>query len=285
MKKMITDVVLVLLGNAILAFGYAVFAIPTNLIIGGATGLALVISRFIPVNYATIVFIINMIMLVLGYYCLGKKFAVGTILSSFAYPLFLSGFESIPQLQNVSQDVLLCTIYAGLFVGLGLGIVFRLGYSTGGLDVPPIILNKKTGISIATFINIFDVIILVSQVFFSSFEGILYGIITVFISNLVLDKVIILGEKNLQVLVISSKHNEIAEAIFNEIDRGCTFVNITTGYLHEQQKAVLCVANNRQYAQMNELVMKIDPTAFIIGSEIHSVKGRGFTLPNIDIKK
>jgi len=282
---MITDVVLVLLGNAILAFGYAVFAIPTDLIVGGATGLALVFSRFIPVSYTAVVFIINMTMLVLGYWCLGKKFAVGTILSSFAYPFFLSFFESIPQLQNVSQDVLLCTIYAGLFVGLGLGIVFRLGYSTGGMDVPPIILSRKTGISIATFINIFDIVILIAQVFFSSFEGILYGVITVFISNIVLDKVIILGEKNLQVLVISSKHDEIAEAIFNEIDRGCTFVNITTGYLHEQQKAVLCVANNRQYAQMNELVMRIDPTAFIIGSEIHSVKGRGFTLPNIDIEK
>lgn len=282
---MITDVVLVLLGNAILAFGYATFAIPTNLIVGGATGLALVISRFIPISYTIVVFIINMTMLILGYFCLGKKFAAGTILSSFAYPFFLSCFESIPQLQNISQDVLLCTIYAGLFVGLGLGIVFRLGYSTGGMDVPPIILSQKTGVSIATFINIFDVAILIAQVFFSSFEGILYGIITVFISNMVLDKVIILGEKNLQVLVISAKNEEIAEAIFNEIDRGCTFVNITTGYLHEQQKAVLCVANNRQYAQMNELVMKIDPTAFMIGSEIHSVKGRGFTLPNIDIEK
>ena len=85
--------------------------------------------------------------------------------------------------------------------------------------------------------------------------------------------------------MISAHHEEIAEAIFKEIDRGCTFVNVTTGYFHDQQKAVLCVVNNREYPVINDLVMEIDPTAFIIGSEIHSVKGRGFTLPNIDLDK
>lgn len=279
------EIVLALIGNALVAFGYASFAIPADLIVGGATGLALIGARFIPLDYSTIVFIINMIMLVIGYKMLGRKFAMGTILSSFAFPFFLGVFERIPQLQNISSDVLLCTIYAGVFIGLGLGLVFRLGYSTGGMDVPPIIMSRKTGISVASLINVFDTLILLLQVFFSSFEGILYGIITVFVSNFVLDRVILLGEKNLQVFVISDKHEEIAEAIFKEIDRGCTFVNVTTGYFHHHQKAVLCVMNNRQYISVNNLVMKIDPTAFIISNEIHSVKGRGFTLPNIDLEK
>lgn len=285
MKKLLRDLICVLIGNALVAFGYAAFAIPADLIVGGATGIALIGEKFTSFDYSTIVFIINMVMLMIGYKMLGKKFAMGTILSSFAFPFFLGVFERIPQLQNISSDVLLCTIYAGIFIGLGLGIVFRLGYSTGGMDVPPIIISQKTGISVALLINVFDTVILILQVFFSSFEGILYGIITVFISNFVLDRVILLGEKNLQVFVISDKHEEIAEAIFKEIDRGCTFVNVTTGYFHNNQKAVLCVMNNRQYITVNNLVLKIDPTAFIICNEIHSVKGRGFTLPNIDLEK
>ncbi|WP_028042052.1 YitT family protein [Candidatus Stoquefichus massiliensis] len=284
-KRVVRDTVLVIIGNAILAFGVAVFAVPSDLIVGGATGLSLIIGEFIPINYASIVFGINMVMLVLGFFVLGKKFAAGTILSSFIFPFFLSLFETIPQFQNITNDILLSAIYAGIFTGVGLGIVFRLGYSTGGMDVPPIILNKRTGISVALAINVLDIMILVGQVFFSSFEGILYGIITVFVSTFVLDQVIVMGEKNLQVFVISTHHEEIADAIFKEIDRGCTFVNVTTGYFHHQQKAVLCVANNREYAKINDLVMNIDPTAFIIGSEIHSVKGRGFTLPNIDLDK
>ena len=285
MARLIRDTLLVVIGNAILAFGVAVFAVPSQLIVGGATGLSLIIGEFIPMNYASIVFGINMVMLVLGFFVLGKKFAAGTVLSSFIFPFFLSLFESIPQFQHITSDILLSAIYAGIFTGVGLGIVFRLGYSTGGMDVPPIIFNKKTGISVALAINVLDIMILIGQVFFSSFEGILYGIITVFVSTFVLDQVIVMGEKNLQVFVISAHHEEIADAIFKEIDRGCTFVNVTTGYFHDQQKAVLCVANNREYAKINDLVINIDPTAFIIGSEIHSVKGRGFTLPNVDLEK
>ena len=285
LKRVIRDSLLVVLGNAVVAFGVAVFAVPSALIVGGATGLSLIIEQFVSVNYATIVFGINMVMLIIGFLVLGKKFAAGTILSSFIFPFFLGLFEAIPQFQHITNDILLSAIYAGIFTGVGLGIVFRLGYSTGGMDVPPIILNKKKGVSVALAINVLDIMILVGQVFFSSFEGILYGIITVFVSTFVLDQVIVMGEKNLQVLVISAEHEKIAEAIFNEIDRGCTFVNVTTGYFHHQQKAVLCVANNREYAKINDLVMEIDPAAFIIGSEIHSVKGRGFTLPNIDLEK
>ena len=283
--RFIRDAIFVTIGNIILAFGVAVFAVPANLIVGGATGLSLILNQFIPINYATIVFGINMIMLVLGYFVLGKKFAAGTVLSSFLFPIFLGIFEAIPALQHITSDILLSAIYSGIFTGIGLGIVFRVGYSTGGMDIPPIIINKKLGISVALAMNVTDCLILFGQVFFSSFEGILYGIITVFVSTIVLDQVILMGEKNLQVLVISAKHQEIADAIFNEINRGCTFVNVTTGYLHEQQQAILCVVSNRQYDKINALVMNIDPTAFIIGSEIHSVKGRGFTLPNIDIKK
>lgn len=283
--RLMRDVIFVTIGNIILAFGVAVFAVPAHLIVGGATGLSLIFNQFIPINYATIVFGINMIMLVLGYFVLGKKFAAGTVLSSFLFPIFLGIFEAIPALQHITSDILLSAIYSGIFTGIGLGIVFRLGYSTGGMDIPPIIINKKLGISVALAMNVTDCLILFGQVFFSSFEGILYGIITVFVSTIVLDQVILMGEKNLQVLVISAKHQEIADKIFSEINRGCTFVNVTTGYLHEQQQAILCVVSNRQYAKINDLVMSIDPTAFIIGSEIHSVKGRGFTLPNIDIKK
>ena len=283
MKKFLLDFLLVLLGNALLAFAYAVFAIPANLIVGGVTGISILISRFTHIDYALIVWLFNMLMLVLGYCTLGKKFAAGTILSSFAYPFFLGLFEKIEMLQNISSDVLLCTIYAGLFAGIGLGIVFRLGYSTGGIDVPVILLSNKTNVSVGTYNNIADVIILSLQVFITSIEGILYGIITVLVTNFILDKVILLGEKNLQVFVVTSKYEEITNTIIEKLNRGVTYVNIKTGYLHNDYLAVMSVVSNREYPLLNELILDIDPTAFIITSEIHSVKGRGFTLPDVDL--
>ena len=126
--RFIRDAIFVTIGNIILAFGVAVFAVPANLIVGGATGLSLILNQFIPINYATIVFGINMIMLVLGYFVLGKKFAAGTVLSSFLFPIFLGIFEAIPALQHITSDILLSAIYSGIFTGIGLGIVFRVGY-------------------------------------------------------------------------------------------------------------------------------------------------------------
>lgn len=283
MKKFLVDVICVLIGNAILAFGYAVFALPANLIVGGATGIGLICENFTGLSHTSVVFIFNVLMLMAGLIFLGRAFVAGTILSTFAFPIFLEVFENLEPLQNITQDILLSTIYAGICIGLGIGIVFRRGYSTGGMDVPPLIINKKTGLSIAMLMNVCDSFILILQLFFSSLEGILYGLVMVFITNYVLDKVLFIGEKNIQVLVISSQYQKISEIILKEIDRGCTYVEVTTGYLKQPQKAVLSVISSRQYPHVNELILQIDPTAFIISSDIHSVNGRGFTLPSINL--
>ena len=120
----------------------------------------------------------------------------------------------------------------------------------------PLLLIRNFIFRLGVCVYLFDVVVLLGQAFFTSFEGILYGIITVFITAIVLDKVTIFGEReSYRYLVISAHHEEIAEAIFKEIDRGCTFVNVTTGYFHDQQKAVLCVVNNREYPVINDLVM------------------------------
>ncbi len=285
MSKFIKNSIMVVIGNAVLAFGISVFAVPSNLIIGGASGIGLIVTHYVPISYASVVFIFNMLMLVLGLVVMGKKFALGTIVSSFVFPFFLSFFSNLTYFQNITNDLLLSAIYSGLLIGLGVGIVLRIGYSTGGMDIPPIIINKKTGISIAVAMNVLDTIILIGQFPFTNMEGILYGILTVLISTIVLDKIIVLGESNLELFIISSKHEEIAEVIFNEIGRGCTYINVTTGYFHNDQKAVMSVISKRQYAKMNEVILDIDPTAFIISSEIHSVKGRGFTLPNIEMTR
>lgn len=280
--SVLRDSLLVILGNMMLALGTAFFAVPANMIVGGATGLGLIVEKLCNVNYATIVFVVNMLALVIGYLTLGKKFVIGTVLSSFIFPIFLGLFEN---LSFVSHDLFLSTVYAGLLIGVGQGIVFRVGYSTGGMDVPALLVNKKTGIPLSLSINVLDSLILLGQLFFSSLDGILYGLMVVFISTAVIDRVMMLGEKRIQVFVISNQYEKIATEIFKNINRGCTFVHVTTGYLQNEQKAVLCVVNMRQSVELQALILAIDPSAFIISNEIHSVNGRGFTLPDFDIEK
>jgi uncharacterized membrane-anchored protein YitT (DUF2179 family) len=284
--RLFVHLILVLIGNIILAFGIDAFALPSKLIVSGSSGVGIIIKQFLPViDISTTVFIINMLALVVGYFYLGKEFIAGTLVSSFAFPFFLAFFENIPSLAHLTNDRLLSAIFAGICTGIGLGIVFRVGYSTGGLDIPPVIFNKKFGFSVGTMINVFDLVILIGQIPFSNFEGILYGIICVLVSTYLIDRAMMLGESNVQVIIISDRYEEIARMIYRDVDRGVTFLNVTTGYLRNETKAILVILSRRQYTSFNEDVQKIDPYAFVIASDVHSVKGRGFTLPDINMPR
>lgn len=287
MKKRVYETIMIIIGNLILAFGLCAFVTPVGLISGGASGIGIAVKSITGINISYTVYVINFIMFVIGFIFLGKKFAFGTLLSTFLYPTFIALFERIPQLANITNDILLSALYGGLCIGLGLGLVLRVGASTGGMDIPPLLVNKKTGISVAWLINIFDCGILLLQVIFCpiTIEAVLYGITVVIITTIVVDKVIILGETKIQVLVISPKWQEIRKIIFDDINRGCTLLNVTTGYYQDKQLAVMAVVSKRELHLLNDTILEIDPTAFIISNETHSVKGRGFTLPSVELQK
>ena len=268
----------IILGNLIFALGIAVFVIPNGLILGGSTGLALSVQHFLGIDITITVAIINIVTFLAGLFILGKKFAATTLISTFIFPIFLNYFKDLERFKNVTSDLLLASIFTALLVGTGVGIVLRVGASTGGLDIPAIILNKKKGIPIAVVLYAIDISILLSQMIFSNTEQILYGIIIVLITTMVINKVIVYGKNDFMVTIISEKYLEISENIHNKIDRGTTFIDIQTGYKKNKQQAVMSVISKRELHSLNKLVQEIDPKAFIIINQVNQVKGRGFSL-------
>ena len=268
----------IILGNLIFALGIATFVIPNGLIMGGSTGLALSVQHFLGIDITITVAIINIVTFLAGLFILGKKFAATTLISTFIFPFFLNYFKDIEKLKHITSDTLLSVIFAALLVGTGVGIVLRVGASTGGLDIPAIILNKKRGVPIAIVLYAIDISILLSQMIFSNIEQILYGIIIVLITTMVINKVIVYGKNDFMVTIISEKYLEISENIHNKIDRGTTFIDIQTGYKKNNQQAVMSVISKRELHSLNKLVQEIDPKAFIIINQVNQVKGRGFSL-------
>lgn len=268
----------IIFGNLIFALGIAAFVVPNGLILGGSTGLALTVQHFLGIDISITIAVINVVTFIGGLLILGKKFAATTLASTFLFPIFLNFFKGIEQLQNLTSDTLLAAIFAALLIGTGVGSVLRMGASTGGLDIPAIILNKKMGIPIAVVLYIIDLFILLSQIIFSNPEQILYGILIVLITNMVLNRVIVYGKNDFMVTIISSCYNEISNEIQKRIDRGTTFLNIQTGYEHNEQMAVMSVISKRELHQLNKLVHEIDPKAFTIINQVNQVKGKGFTL-------
>lgn len=268
----------IILGNLIFALGIATFVIPNGLIMGGSTGLALSVQHFLGIDITITVAIINIVTFLAGLFILGKKFAATTLISTFIFPFFLNYFKDIEKLKHITSDTLLSAIFAALLVGTGVGIVLRVGASTGGLDIPAIILNKKRGVPIAIVLYAIDISILLSQMIFSNIEQILYGIIIVLITTMVINKVIVYGKNDFMVTIISEKYLEISENIHNKIDRGTTFIDIQTGYKKNNQQAVMSVISKIELHSLNKLVQEIDPKAFIIINQVNQVRGRGFSL-------
>lgn len=278
MNHKIKKLLMILIGNAIYSFAIVYFVLPVGLITGGTTGIAISIQHYFGMEISTFVSIFNVIMFLLGVVVLGKKFAMTTLVSSFVYPIFLRLFQILYVYTGIlSEDSMLCTVFAGLMIGFGIGIVIREGASTGGMDIPPLIINKKTGLSVAFLLNAFDIMILFLQMSFSNKEQILYGILMVLIYTYVLDKILVSGKSKVQIKIISEKYLEINNAIAKQLDRGTTLYEIEGGYTRKEMYAILTVVNQREVFHVNELVHEIDPDAFIIIGQVKEVRGRGFT--------
>ena len=281
MEKKLKMIGFMILGNAILAMGTAAFVVPNGLISGGVTGIGLILQRLFGLPVDIGVFVADAVLFLLGAAVMGKAFAATIILSTIVYPTFFSLFGKIPFLTSLTDDKLMAAIYAGLLMGAGIGLVIKVGGSTGGMDIPPIILHKLFGLSIPVMISVGDILLLLVQAFYSSTEQVLYGILVVMLTSIVIDKVLIMGQKQTQVMVISPEYERINQAIHQKIDRGSTLIHATSGLEKQEQKVVLSVISNRQLGDLNELILQIDPQAFVIANEVNEVKGRGFTLSKL----
>ncbi len=273
----IKTTVFIIVGNALLAFLVAAFIIPHDIIMGGTTGIAIVLSRFLPVDTATLVLIQNIFLLLLGLIVLGKKFFFTTVASSVLYPVMLGLMQRIPDIDKITDNTLLASLFAGILMGISLGLVMRVGSSTGGMDVVNLVFHKWFHIPVAILVWATDIIVVGGQALFVKPEKTLFGIVVLVLEAYALDKVMIFGMAQTQLYIISAKSEEIRKALINDLNLGVTMSFIETGLLENRQKAVLCIIPSRKLFDTTELVQSIDPNAFITITKIKEVRGRGFT--------
>ena len=281
MNDKLKKLIMILLGNTIYGLGVVLFVLPGGLITGGTTGLSLIVEYMTGIPVEVTVAVFNISMFLLGAVILGRAFALTTIISSFYYPFIFSVLSRMLAGTVLTDDRMLMTVCAGLLIGAGIGLVIRCGASTGGMDIPPLVLNKKFRIPVSVLMYGFDILILGGQMIFANKEQILYGMIMVLIYTFVLDKFLVAGQSQMQVKIISKEYEQIRMMIQTQLDRGCTLIHVEGGYSGEEGLAVLSVMSGRELAKMNTLVMEIDPNAFIIINQVNEVHGRGFTLEKI----
>ena len=276
-RKILT-LLLVIFGNVLYALVVKLFLIPAGLVTGGTTGIALAIQHYTNLPISGFVLCFNVLMLVLGFFVLGKQFAFTTIVSTFVYPIALEGFNQLLGDVVLTNDIWLCTAFSGLGIGAALGIVIRAGASTGGMDIPPLVLNHFFRIPVSVSLYVFDFLILLLQAVYNPPEKLLYGIVLVLIYTIVLDKLMLMGTTKTEVRIVSKYHEEIRKAILSQIDRGVTLLSATGGYLGAPTELIFSVISNRELPRLEQLVHDIDPDSFMVVNRVSEVRGRGFSM-------
>ena len=273
----------VIIGNFLYALSVKVFLLPTGLITGGTTGMAMVVNRLTGLPVSAFVMAFNILMLLLGWVLLGRAFVLSTIASSLLYPAFLEVIGWFIGDFVLTDDLLLNTIFFGLGIGVSLGIVIRAGASTGGLDIPMLALQKYLRIPVSVSMYAIDFCILLLQIAFgASVDAALYGIVLAIIYTVMLDKMLLLGTSRTEVKIISGKAREISAAILLQVDRGVTLLHGEGGYLHNDTEVVMSIISTRELVKLERLVHEIDPECFMVVSKVTEVHGRGFSMGKYD---
>ena len=268
---------MIVAGNALLAFLVAAFVKPHGIMAAGMTGISLALTRLFPVDVAFVVLLLNLLMLLLSLIFLGKKFFLTTVASSLLYPMFLATAQRIPGIASFTTQPLLAAIFGGGLLGLSIGMVMRAGSSTGGTDVINLVMHKWLHWPVSVCVWATDIVVLAVQALFSDTEQILYGVLMLVIETLVLNQVMLLGTAQIQLMVVSSRFEELRSSLLTELEAGVTMLMIETGYAGLSQMGVLCIIPPRKLFAAKELIYQIDPNAFLTITQIREVRGQGFS--------
>lgn len=272
------SLLLVALGSLLYVFTVKLFLLPANLMSCGTTGIALVVGHLTGIPISAFILVFNLVMLALGWWVLGRQFVLTTIFSSLFYPIALEALNRLLGDVYVTGDMLLNVLFAGLGLGVSLGMVMRGGASTGGMDIPPLILKHYFHIPVSASLWTFDFCILLSQMLFHTLEDLLYALLMTMVLSFALNRVLLLGTSKTEVKIVSSKAETIRDAILSQVDRGVTLLHGEGGYLHTSTELILSVVSNHEMPKIERLAREIDPGCFMIVSRVSEVWGRGFSL-------
>lgn len=274
-------VIPIIIGTAIYAFGLLYFIIPNQLMEGGVTGITVLLNYAfnIPTSLSTLM--LNIPLFLVGLKILGGRQSIYTGVGIVSLTFFLWLIEAfidqgwIVPFQT-EHDYILASLYAGVTLGAGLGIVFRFGGTTGGSDIIARIFNRKLGYSMGQVILALDIIIIGASLLYIPLEKILYTLVAVFIASKVIDFIQEGAYSAKACTIISDKADEIADRITNELDRGVTLIPAIGAYSKQAKHIAYCVVSRQEIRRLNEIAKSADPRAFIIINDVNDVHGEGF---------
>ncbi len=269
MKNYIVKFIFLTFGAFIAGFALEGFLIPNNMIDGGIVGISMMLSSITKFNLGIILFLVNAPFIFLALKKLGKAFVIQTL-----YSVTMLGFSvNVFRDHHATDDILLATVFGGVVLGIGVGIVLRNNAAMDGTEILAIRLAKKSGFSIGEIIMFFNIFIYTAAGFLYGWDKAMYSVLVYFITYKVIDIVLEGLNESKSVNIISSKAEEIGNNIISKLDIGVTYIKGRGGYTGIEKDIIYCVVSRLEMAKLKELIKQIDPTAFVAVENVHEVEG------------
>ncbi|HBN28547.1 MAG TPA: YitT family protein [Clostridiaceae bacterium] len=277
-REEVLRLIYILMGSLITAISINIFTIPHKLVSGGVSGIALIIQYLTGIPTGYMVFLINIPIFIFGIKEVDKDFIIHSLIGTVALSVFLVLTRNLSSYFYV-KDILLSCIYAGVFGGIGIGIVLRNRGSQGGTDIIAVVVKRRYGISIASVSFIINIVIVIIGAVLNNVEIALYTLISMYVSSVVLNRVIEGFDRKKLLFIVTKKDKEVSQAIMNEIGRGVTFFYGEGAYTNEKRNVIFCIVTSFQVARTKKVIEDIDKSAFISILDAAEVEGKGFKRP------
>lgn len=272
-QKILQRVVFITLGAILMGIGLEVFLVPNHVIDGGITGISIMLSYLTGWKLGIFLLLFNLPFFFIGYKQIGKTFAISTLYGIIILSIATSLLHPVPAF---TQDILLATIFGGVILGFGVGLVIRYGGSLDGTEILAILFNKKTPFSVGEIIMFFNLFILGSAGFVFSWDRAMYSLLAYFVAYKTIDITITGLDESKSVWIISDNAKVIGEAIMHRLGRGVTYLNGEGAFSGDDKKVIFCVINRLEEAKLKEIVTEYDINAFLAVADIAEVRGGRF---------
>jgi uncharacterized membrane-anchored protein YitT (DUF2179 family) len=276
--KLAQRTIFIIFGAILMGVGIEEFLVPNRILDGGIVGISIILSHLTGFKLGIFIFVLNIPFFFIGYKQIGKTFALSTLLGIAVLSVTTALLHNVPAL---TEDLLLATVFGGIVLGVGVGIVIRYGGSLDGTEIMAILINKKTPFSVGEIIMFFNVFIFAIAGFVFGWDRAMYSLLAYYIAFKTIDIVIAGLDESKSAWIISEQYEEIGETILARLGRGVTYLNGEGAYTGDDKKVIFCVITRLEEAKLKEIVQEIDTTAFLAVANISEVRGGRFKKKDI----
>ncbi|HOP65604.1 MAG TPA: YitT family protein [Bacilli bacterium] len=273
-KRLILRIFVLLIGIFLVAVNYNMFLLPNDLVIGGVSGLAIIIKKVCFIDPVLFIYFINVLLIIISFFVLGWKKTSKSVIGSLLFPLFISLTAPLTAKLNISfQSDIIMVLVSGLMLGVGSGLIYKTGFTTGGMDILSQIFGDKKKVSFGTALLIINVIIVLAGGYIFGYEKVVYAILILFLNSTLVDRILLGISDSKMFFIYTTKVDEVKKYITEDINTGVTILKIEGGYSSKRDKMLMCVIRTRDYFSFKETILGIDPKAFLVINDCYEVMG------------